>query len=156
MVTAQVQVALLGGRDDIDINIDAGAADKARGGDLRVADLGVADPRCDVIERPVEELEPPECGGVADPGDGLDRGIDLQLIRIAFLIGERTGIGRLHRERLDRVEQIGDLREGAFRCRDDSTGPLAVFDRLLDIRDVGTEPFRDNQTRGVVLASVDP
>jgi hypothetical protein len=77
--------------------------------DLQAGERRVARAAGDVVEAAVDQPQAGERRRVADAGDRLDRRIDLQLIRLDLLAGERAAVGGLDDEVLDVQQQGADL-----------------------------------------------
>ncbi len=108
-----------------------------------------------VLERPVEQLQPREARGIGDAGDRLDGAVDLELVRLDLLLADAAGVGAVHHQALDRVEQVRHLGEVALGGGDDRARALAVVDRLADALDLGAQALADDQARGIIGAAVD-
>src|SRR5690606_8647533 len=136
---AEVEGAGAGGRAEVED--DAAAACRAGddGGDglagaveLGAADVEVADAGVDagdlVVEVAVAELGALGAGGAGDAVDGLEDGVDLELVRLALRVGEAGGVGAAVEEALELDQHAADLLEAALGDVHDLVGAFAVLD----------------------------
>src|SRR5690606_25670802 len=96
-----------------------------------------------------------ELGGVADACDGIDGRVDLRLVCFQFALGEGAGVGGLHHEGLDGIEQVVHFAEGRLGCGDDRAGAFTVLDSLFGAADVRADALGDDESGRVVLAAID-
>ena len=101
----------------------------------------------DETEAAVQEVLALESGGLGNLVDGVQRGVDLQLVGRDLVGAHGAGVGRLGHQAADVVQQRADLAQGAVGRGDHLVGQLAVGDRLLGAGDVAAQGRRWRSSR---------
>ncbi|CEK19611.1 hypothetical protein CTKA_02246, partial [Chthonomonas calidirosea] len=103
----------------------------------------------------VEEVLVAKLGLFGDTLDGLDGGVDLGLVGFDGGDVVDAGVGGMHSELSDVVEEVADLGEGAVGGFDEVGGVLSIGDSLIEAGDLRAQVFGDDEPCGVIGSGVD-